>query len=247
LRRALPKHQKRDIVLHSACTGTFAERLAFDALGMKVGKCIGADPKPASKRFVLSNFTGVSHYFQTLQELTVGRGQCALHGAGCQMDGDGGADFAIFGPPCQPFTRQRARTDRSGATSRQSADSAGHPLYDVTMKDIIAYVAARRPHVVIIEQVPAFATMDSSGSTPITAFLQDLSRHVAAARVVELEQEDWINVCRTRHSVVRVCSRLSRNLLEPQCCWVFRVYLNGGGGILPILSCCHFCGFDFVA
>jgi hypothetical protein len=198
IRRARPKHQSRPIVLHSACTGTFAEKLACDALGLVVGECVGADLKPASRRFVESNVSGVIHFFQSLQELTQSRGHCLMHGSDCTLraasDGGRRPDFAIFGPPCQPFTRQRAR---SGTTVRTGCSEA-HPQYDVTMRGIVSYIAAHRPLVSIIEQVPAFAAMDGNGTVPIESFLRDLQPYVAAVRVVELEQETWVNVCRTR-------------------------------------------------
>lgn len=194
LRQGLPHQQTRALVLHSGCSGVLAEKVVLDSFGAQVGVCIGADLKGASQRFVMDNIPGLTHFYSTIDELIDGGGSCLVHKSTCSHISGQRPDFAVFGPPCQPFSTQRTKTGNSSKTG----SSGRHPSFHVTMKKVPDYVRKYRPHICIVEQVQTFMHVMEDGIAPAEVFIQDFGKAFEAVRAVELDASVWLDMQRPR-------------------------------------------------
>jgi site-specific DNA-cytosine methylase len=173
------------------------EKYVLDVLGIDVQDFVACDTKPAARRFMLANTSGLTHVFGPLTDLVQGEGRCAVHGETCSVSRER-PDLAVLGPPCQPFTKLRQKK----GTSTRTGTVTGHPLFDVTMRQTIQYVERYKPRICVVEQVPAFGEMDSRGDTPLETFVAEFSRHFGAVRVVDLDESLWVCASRPRTGIL---------------------------------------------
>ena len=203
LRRGLPKEQSRKLVLHSACTGTFMEKFVMDVFGMSIGECIGCDPKRASQEFVKANISGVTHFFNDLDDLVNLSGRCSKHDGECHVQ-QSQPDFFVMGPPCQPHTGYRYKQGKTTKTGSVKS----HPDYVVISEKFPRYIKKFLPLVAIVEEVTGFGDDLPDGTNCLEDLVSFLSEHYEAVRVVDLNPISWLKISRPRTLLARVYQML---------------------------------------
>jgi site-specific DNA-cytosine methylase len=186
------------------------ESFIFRALGAQVGTCIASDVKASAGKFAIENHgSAITHYFESLQEMTEGVGKCRIHKTTCNI-ATTTPDMFIAGPPCQPFSQQRYR---SGTSSKTSAAKA-HPDYQVTFSLIIDHIKKFKPRVFLLEQVPGFGEQQRDGSEPLREFIRLIGPYFEACRVVELKASTWASISRDRFSLHSCYTCMSLHLMD---------------------------------
>ena len=110
-------------------------------------------------------------------------------------------DLMHGGLPCQVASRQRCKT---GQTPRTTNAADGHPDYDTIMVDFIDLVDQRKPRVICVEEVPAFATMQLRGKSLYNIFKKKLSAIGYYTQALTLKHEAWCRMTSPRPHVPSV-------------------------------------------
>ena len=104
----------RKIRLHEACAGLGAATVACDTLGIPLApERVMSEGKAHAQRVLVAGASAKCHVVSSMAEHSVGHGTCHVHGQCCKF-GEEMLDVLVSGPPCQPFSGQRADHHVSG-------------------------------------------------------------------------------------------------------------------------------------
>ncbi len=187
----------KPIVLHEACAGFGAARLAAKSLNIPLSpKGVFSEKKPVAQEILAHLVPDQSHIVGSLVDHYSPDAFCHKHGIVCNILPDvseDGPDVLAMGPPCQPFSGQKA-TRSPGHT---------HELYGVSLgtgaESIFELVRSLKPKALIYENVEAFLRPDSTGEVPVATLSKNLKRivdargrpHFTAMHVFQLDAKHW--------------------------------------------------------
>ena len=121
---------------------------------------MGASECNDSFRRVIMRNVQTIHLHGTMQEQVAGK-PCLFHRSAeaCPMLQ---CDLVVMGPPCQPFSDQRAKRYRDGSAVQ-------HPLASVTFRDAHNMIVQGGHRSLVMEQVAGFDKPESThrGETPM--------------------------------------------------------------------------------
>lgn len=123
-------------------------------LGIKIGEISCSDIKKESLAMVRENFEP-THFHSSMQN-QLKQVACWLHPAHqCELKVVGGADLAVVGTPCQPFSRQRVKRSATGSVRN-------HHGFATTFSDLLQWLQEFEPKSCVAEQVVGLHTPESS-------------------------------------------------------------------------------------
>ena len=194
-RMKLPLEPCRRFRCESFCTGTGAEIVGLESMGVDADFLAAADIKASAQLFLKHNFAKkLRHIYKDMSCYEEGYGECVLHGRVCAVP-DEQADLAIGGLPCQGFSNFR---QKNGGAARTS-DPHHHPTFPVVTQEFNKYLQRRQPATFIIEEVCAFAQTDRrTGQTFLHEVAAQCLRQGYCVRVLELCHGLWTELERKR-------------------------------------------------
>lgn len=119
-----------------------------------------SDCNEKCKEFVWANNEGhtPTHWYASLEDQVRGNQPCLLHKGSHACDPcPYGADFALVGSPCHPFSTQRADRFEPGTVE-------AHAECRVAMSEMVSFIQKYEPRVVVLEQVRGFLMPVSKGA-----------------------------------------------------------------------------------
>jgi site-specific DNA-cytosine methylase len=167
-------------------------------LGIEIAKGLTCcDAKMASQEFVRAHWSeNIEHMFTNVDGHIAGVGKCAIHANRVCTVPITPADVFCLGPPCQPWTEQRARTNISAKTATPEL----HPSYTTTMHKAPQLLAERHPLGAILEEVVSILKPGPGGISACDQLVEELSKLFAGVEVVRLDASSWAKVARERRS-----------------------------------------------
>ena len=213
LKRILCGEHSRGFCSFNGCSGHSREVCVelsrgrcHSVLGIPIapGSIDAADICPHAYQYCLNNHaSAIRCYYTSIADMEVGA-QCRKRCAdGCLRERPPHATshFAHISPPCQPWS--------SLSNSETRVKPNEHKLWDAVFGEggsVISVTKQRLPHVVLFEEVLAFAqVLDSTGRTGLQRLCDELLGHrvgnkrfYAGWASVELCPEAWMDVSRTR-------------------------------------------------
>ncbi|CAE7264645.1 sinIM, partial [Symbiodinium natans] len=135
---------KRPLHLATGCSGAEAPHFALCQLVGLEGfeQLFGAEINDNPRRFMLNNCRS-QHTFYDVRDVTKGSGMCARHGCTCDVP-HGEIDIFVGGFPCTPFSFCNPKRFKRNCFS----EPAAVPFFEMRK-----FIAARRPRLVILENV----------------------------------------------------------------------------------------------
>ena len=82
-------------------------------LSIKHTELLAVDKKPAARKLLLAN-TNPKHFVAQLDHLVEKRVPCLLHNTFCDMQNEPECQLLVCGPPCTPYSQQRATQSSLG-------------------------------------------------------------------------------------------------------------------------------------
>ena len=163
----------RPLALDEACAGTAPAHLVLKAMQVPLdGQSVTSDLKPTARAFQRMNIPEVAHLLQDMKSHAAGKGFCT-RASNDVIVVNRRPDVIALGPPCQPFTTQRA--------DRSEKPSAEHALFNATFGgpeaeggSLLELARARQPPILILEQVHGFTAKDKSNFVPLSDLLRKL-------------------------------------------------------------------------
>ena len=122
----------------------------------------------------MRNHRNVEHLWRAVKDMIPHGGQpakCDICQEAHFATGLPRSDLMQGGLPCQVASVQRCK---NGQTPRTTANADDHPDYATIMSHFMELVDLRRPRVICVEEVPAFATMKLCGKTLYSIFRRKL-------------------------------------------------------------------------
>jgi hypothetical protein len=200
-------HNPRCLQVEEGCAGLASAHLVFKCLEIPCSGGTTSDLKPHARTFIENNFEGsIEHMFASMYEHARGCGHDFLQGRTIDIHEKQVVDVLLIGPPCQPFSSQRA--DRNMKKSRE------HELFKATFGDgilledggsAIDLIRRRLPGTFIIEQVTTFCKSDAEGFHPAAAFIKEIEQitkdgaaFYEAFHIFNMSPEIWLTMSRPR-------------------------------------------------
>jgi hypothetical protein len=202
---------EREMKILSVCSGLGSEQFVVGGLGLPVAHgTTFCDTDATSRRFIKANHGDMAgHIFHDMSALG-GSGLCEMHGCTC-VDDTGVIDGVIGGPPCTPFSRQRAagmkavpphKHEKWAATfGREGGDRCG----------FLHMLRRKLPLGGVFENVTGMSTSNlPDGRSPLVLFLEELrailntagEQQYTGVQVLKLDPMPFLNMCRPRLSVL---------------------------------------------
>ena len=134
-------------------------------------RCISAsEPDQDARKFMQSNFSERDmplRVFDTLHEQELAadvRRACSRHGSECTTAGLT-QQLAVFGTPCDPFSKMRCERFSDGASA--------HASFNTSFEDLKSWLTRFNPGTCVMEQAEGFACALQSGCSemPLDVFL----------------------------------------------------------------------------
>ena len=127
-----------------------------------------SDMKKISREICEANFTDVKiqHFFESMEDQRRQTKPCSLHEDALDVDTmkpmpcthGRRPRIAVFGAPCQPFTRQRDKRSVDGSVR-------AHSKFHVQMQESLDWMARFMPEAAISEQVEGFSQPETKQDT----------------------------------------------------------------------------------
>ena len=185
------------VLFHVSCHQVL--RLPIDILGL-------SEVKAHAVRFLRARWDAIlrhaehGHIFSSNSCFVNGGGFCHRHGKECKV-ATSAVDIACGGLPCKAFSAMREKRGPTPSTGPQSA----HPSY-APVAEFVSYLKARKPGTFWIEEVEAFANIDSKLRNSTTGILEShlevWSREVVrlgySIRVMRWQHQVWVSNKRSR-------------------------------------------------
>lgn len=199
---------KRPFRLDEGCAGVASGHIACKCLGIPLDdQCTASDLKAHSRTFIATNASSVQHVFKSMAHQAAGSGYDYKQGRDISIGPQHRkADLIVFGPPCQPYTQQRA--------DRHKTNCEEHPLFrstfgtsdDSDAGSVLETVTALKPRAIVVEQVMGFSRPDPvSRKVPLADFIkslkavqeddQQLYKHI---HIFQMDPKPWLLVARPR-------------------------------------------------
>lgn len=136
---------------------------SLQALGIPFRSLGTSEPNASYRAYQILNTPSIEHMHCKMDEQAEGF-PCQLHpAAGACFPGESQSpQIAVFGTPCPPFSRQRAKRFVKNSVEDHSA-------FSVTFTDTYKWLLVYQPVTAIMEQVLGFDckdSVDSEGPTP---------------------------------------------------------------------------------
>lgn len=176
---------QRSIVLHEPAAGLGPATLAARTLKVPLSSVVASERKPHAQAFfaALTPSMGGGHLFSSLADHACGKGFCACHGQACDLSTDvdlhwpAAETLMVSGPPCQPFSTQRADHHVRGFTGHCKV----HTTLGTTEDSLLDVVARTRPGVLIVENTRNWGRQDPiTSENPLALFISSLRALTAA-------------------------------------------------------------------
>lgn len=123
-------------------------------------RCLSAsDPSPAAQAFLQANFSrDIMHIYQSMEE--------QMHSVDGVTQGALTPHLAVWGTPCDPFSRQNAK-------KRFCCGATAHSKFDTTFLELKEWLQIHNPGTGVMEQVQGFDMPTSPGNptSPLAALL----------------------------------------------------------------------------
>jgi hypothetical protein len=224
---------KRPLRLGLGCAGLGVCVASARHIGVPLSKDIeGCDISKDCRQFLAANCPEMSRIWASMTAHAAGRGYCERAGSFvCERGVRASPDILICGTPCQPYTRNRDRSQDDPVFGCEA-----HPLYEATFGESASKASAGNgscielcqqllPGVLLLENVPAFMMPDRvTGRKPIDKLLARLSlvktqsgaQHFTGFHVLNLDSKQWLAQSRARTFCVVVCVSLHSDFLSNQ-------------------------------
>ena len=198
----------RPLVLHEGAAGMGSAHHACQVLGIPLATSGVVSERKQHARVVLcGTLPKACHITSTLKEHAQGHGFCHQHGCPCAWHDEPRCDVLVSGPPCQPFTQQRADYFQTG--------SANHCAYTTTLggpqdlDSVFNVVSQTLPRCFLFENVLNILRTDpASGQLPLVRLVEllqsirdkDGKPHFVATHVFQMDPGMWLAISRPRLS-----------------------------------------------
>ena len=200
----------RGMQISEGCAGMALASIAARSLGIPLLHTgTASESKAAARTFMLDNCPDLRHIFGSLADQAAATSEptyCHRHGILCSScPSTERDDLFVCGPPCQPYSQQRADHSTKGCSSHRDVDISMDCQDDTVMQ----VVKERRPRAVLLENVLGFTRPDPvTNQVPVMAFLKMLEQvrrednpdepYYEAVHIFELCPRIWANLSRPR-------------------------------------------------